>query len=194
MIIIALGANVRGRAGSPIAALVRAGEWLNGGPARLAAFSSIWRSAPFGPIAQPSFFNAAAVVETDLGPAALLAFLKQLEARAGRRRGPAWGPRALDLDLIDYNGEIRRPPGMGGKAAGLAAHAAQMRGLVLPHPGIAERAFVLKPLEEIAPGWRHPVTGQGASQMLARLPGKVKTQCRLVSECPSQLCHPLRND
>ncbi len=179
MILIAMGANVAGRAGGPRRTLALAAEWLDEAPLRLTALSRLWRCAPLGPDArQPVFFNAVAAVETELSPRALLRRLQALEARAGRRRGARWGPRALDLDLIDYHGRLRRPPGMGRRAQGLAAHAAQRRGLVLPHPGIARRVFVLGPLMEIAPRWRHPATGARPDQMLARLPARERAGCR----------------
>jgi 2-amino-4-hydroxy-6-hydroxymethyldihydropteridine diphosphokinase len=96
--------------------------------------------------------NAVAEVESRLSPEALLKRLHIIERLAGRRRTLRWGPRTLDLDLIDYHGVIRRsaPP-------------------VLPHPGIAERIFVLAPIAEIAPHWRHPETRLTAAAMLKKL-------------------------
>lgn len=88
--------------------------------------------------------------------------LHAIEYAAGRRRGIRWGPRTLDLDLIDYHGLIRKPayPMIGGK-----------RPLLLPHPGIGERIFVLRPLAEMAPEWRHPETHRKAGDMLRFLTG-----------------------
>ena len=182
MIVIALGGNVRGRHGGPRRTLRWALERLDEEPVRLLRASRLWRCAPFGPVAQPPFINAVAIIETTLSPRALMRFLKRLENEAGRRRGPRWGPRALDLDLIDYRGLVRRPTAAGGQARGLAAHAMQRRGLMLPHPGIAERAFVLAPLAEVAACWRHPVTGRSAEQMLSALPERVRAMCRPLKE------------
>ncbi len=181
MIIIALGANVRGSMGSPARTLRMAEKWLDEAPLRKIAISGLYRSAPFGLRAQPPFVNSVAVVETALSARDLLRHLAMLEGRAGRRRGAAWGPRALDLDLIDFHGRVQRPPGMGRLAAGRAAHSWQRRGLTLPHPGLAQRSFVLMPLAEIAPAWRHPVTGRSAAQMLAMLPGRRRAACRPMS-------------
>ncbi len=184
MIVIALGANVRGSMGSPARTLRMVEKWLNEAPLRKIAMSGLHVSAPFGLRAQPPFVNAVAVVETALSARDLLRHLAMLEGRAGRRRGADWGPRALDLDLIDFHRKVRRPPGMGRLAAGRAAHLWQKRGLTLPHPGLAERPFVLIPLAEIAPAWRHPVTGRSAAQMLAMLPGRLRASCRPMTRGP----------
>jgi len=102
---------------------------------RLIARSSLYQSPPFGGIEQPDFVNAVAALLTTLAPGELLGELQALEQQAGRtRNGPRWGPRVLDLDLLVYAGRRFDEPG-----------------LVVPHPGIAERNFVLLPLGEIAP-------------------------------------------
>ena len=109
-----------------------------------------------GPIRRSrEYLNGVAIVETALAPEALMARLLAVEATFGRRRAPGdppYAPRTLDLDLIAY-GRLRlcRP------------------GLVLPHPRAHERAFVMAPLAEIAPGWRHPATGETAAVIAARL-------------------------
>lgn len=97
--------------------------------------SSLYRSVPFGGVEQPDFVNAVASLSTQLTAEELLAELQRIETERGRDRGEVrWGPRVLDLDLLVYADEIIDEPG-----------------LVVPHPGIAERNFVLLPLEEIAP-------------------------------------------
>ena len=126
---------------------------LNGGGVRLKRASALLVSAPFGVTDQPDFVNAVAEVESALDPGALLTRLHLIERLAGRRRTLRWGPRTLDLDLIDYHGLVQPAPARP----------------VLPHPGIAERIFVLAPIAEIAPRWRHPVTRQTAAAMLRRL-------------------------
>lgn len=126
---------------------------LNGGGIRLKRASSLLVSAPFGVTDQPVFVNAVAEVESALEPGPLLTRLHLIERLAGRRRTLRWGPRTLDLDLIDYHGRVQPAPARP----------------VLPHPGIAERIFVLAPIAEIAPRWRHPVTRQTAAAMLRRL-------------------------
>ncbi len=153
MILVAVGANVAGPWGTPAETIGRVKFELDRGPLRLIAWATPIVTAPFGVTDQPDFVNGAAIVETALGPKALLSHLHVIERRAGRFREVRWGPRTLDLDLIDYNG--------------LKLH--DKSGLVLPHPGIAERDFVLKPIAEIAPAWRHPETGRTAAEMLEQL-------------------------
>ena len=153
MILIALGSNQTGPWGTPGETVRKALSRLDGGGLRLRRASRPVFSAPFGVTGQPAFVNAVAEIETVLRPEALLDRLHLIERMAGRRRTLRWGPRTLDLDLLDYHGLVRRPPARP----------------VLPHPGIAERIFVLAPLAEIAPHWRHPLTRRTACQMLRRL-------------------------
>ncbi len=116
---------------------------------RLVRCSALYRSAPFGGVEQPDFINAAAALLTQLDARALLDELKSIEVRRGREAGGVrWGPRVLDLDLLVFAAETIDEPG-----------------LTVPHPGIAERNFVLLPLREIAPGLVVPGLGY-----VARLP------------------------
>ncbi len=113
---------------------------------RLVRRSSLYRSSPFGGIEQPDFVNAAAAVLTKLEPAEFLAELQAIEKRQGRERdGARWGPRVLDLDLLVFGSQIIEQPG-----------------ITVPHPGIAERNFVLLPLGEIAPDLVIPGLGRVA--------------------------------
>jgi 2-amino-4-hydroxy-6-hydroxymethyldihydropteridine diphosphokinase len=159
MILIAIGSNVPGPWGDPDETVRRAIERLDEAPLRLAVASTSLRTSPFGVTDQPDFVNAVVAIETTLGPAELMQHLHGIELEAERRRTLRWGPRTLDLDLIDYDGTVGNFPLQGGHHGDL----------LLPHPGIAERDFVLAPIAEIAPDWRHPVTGETAAQMLARL-------------------------
>lgn len=153
MILVALGSNRNGPWGSPQQTVTRALGHLNRSGLRVRRASRLVVTAPFGRTDQPPFVNAVAEIQTALGPEDLLRKLHAIERLAGRRRTLRWGPRTLDLDLIDYNGVVRTKP--------LTP--------VLPHPGIPERIFVLAPIHEIAPRWRHPVTRRTAAQMLKRL-------------------------
>lgn len=152
MILIALGSNSTGPWGTPREAVEEALRRLVSSGIAVKAASRLFATAPFGVTDQPDFVNAVAEVETQLPPAELLAQLHEIERQSGRQRTLRWGPRTLDLDLIDYHGLIRRDPPP-----------------VLPHPGIAERIFVLAPIAEIAPEWRHPESHLAAAEMLARL-------------------------
>lgn len=111
---------------------------------RLISKSSLYSSAPFGGVEQPDFVNAAAALMTQLSAAELLRELQRIEQAQGRERGDVrWGPRVLDLDLLVYSGQK-----------------IDEQDLIIPHPGIGERNFVLLPLGEVAPGLYIPGLGQ----------------------------------
>ncbi len=140
---IGLGANIGNRE-SNLRMALRAMTRL----ARVEAVSSLYESEPVGP-EQPSFYNAVCRIETGLEPQSLLRFLKNLEHEIGRRPGgPKWGPRPIDLDIVLYEERVL-----------------ETEELVIPHPLLAERAFVLIPLAEIAPEARHPVAGKTVSEL-----------------------------
>jgi 2-amino-4-hydroxy-6-hydroxymethyldihydropteridine diphosphokinase len=148
MILVALGSNLSGPWGTPGEAIIRALKELGRGPVRVKKVSTIIDTDPYGRLNQPRYVNAVAIIETHLPPLALMRRLHSIERAGGRRRGVRWGPRTIDLDLVDY-------------------HGLQLKGrLALPHPGIAGRTFVLIPINEIAPRWRHPVSRLTARQML----------------------------
>lgn len=142
---VALGSNLQDPAGQVRTALE---ELAALAATRLIAASRLYRTAPVGPSGQPDYCNAVAMLDTRLGADALLSGLQNLESRHQRRRGRRWGPRTLDLDLLVYGDEVRDTPR-----------------LILPHPRLAERAFVLVPWSEIAPDLQVP--GLAAVQALA---------------------------
>jgi 2-amino-4-hydroxy-6-hydroxymethyldihydropteridine diphosphokinase len=138
---VALGSNLD----DPPVQVARAFTALAGlRGSRMVARSSLYRSRPFGPVAQPDFVNAVAGMLTTLDAAAMLAELKSLEERLGRGRPIVrWGPRRIDLDLLVHGTtRIDEPQ------------------IKVPHPGVAERAFVLAPLAEIAPDLDVPGGGR----------------------------------
>ncbi len=118
----------------------------------LIARSRLYRTRPFGPVQQGDFINAVAGLLTQLLPERLLAELRALEVAQGRRREQRWGPRTLDLDLLVFGGQTIKS-----------------ETLEVPHPGIAERGFVLAPLADIAPTLFVPGVGRVA-ELLQRLP------------------------
>jgi len=160
VILIGLGANVPGPWGKPRQTLQRVLEILDESPLSLVQASAIVATKPFGVTDQPDFVNAVAQIETALEPEALMARLHEIELSADRRRTIRWGPRTLDLDLLDFDGQVLK---------GQGDSFGHQTPLVLPHPGIAERTFVLKPVAEIAPDWKHPVSGLSAQEMLQKL-------------------------
>lgn len=156
MIFLGLGSNLESAEfGGPAEILDAAMALLAKAGPRVVARSPLYQSAPIPASDQPWFVNGVARIETALAPHALLALLHRIEARMGRRRGVRDAARIIDLDLLAYGGRIF--PG------------SSQNGLVLPHPRLAERAFVLAPLSDLAPTWRHPVSGKEARKMLANL-------------------------
>lgn len=164
MILIGLGSNRAGEWGSPAATLRRAGGELEAAGCRVTRRSPLYQTAAVGPEPQDAFVNAVLAISCSLPPEALLRRLKSLERLAGRRSGRRWGPRALDLDILDYRGLVRRwSAAFGGRD--------RMRPppLVLPHPQLHVRPFVLLPLLDVAPQWRHPVLKLSARQLWNRV-------------------------
>ena len=159
MILIALGANLPDRQGTlPIFTVQNALECLDALPGlRLVRRSRFYRTAPIPASDQPDYVNAVAALETNPGavtdPAKLLADLMAIEAAFGRRRGEANAARTLDLDIIAIDDTIREAPDP-----------------ILPHPRAHLRRFVMAPLVDVAPDWVHPVLGDSATALLARLP------------------------
>lgn len=127
--------------------------------APLRRVSSFYRSDPVGFKDQPPFWNVVAEILWSSTPEALLRTIKRVERRLGRTPTFRNGPREIDVDILDFGGIVRTRPDP-----------------VLPHPRMADRRFALTPLAELSRRWRHPLTGQTAKQMLAKLPRKPGTR------------------
>ena len=151
MILIALGANLPSPVGEPTLTLPAALKRLGQHGVNVLAVSKFYATPAWPDPSDPPFVNAVAHVETALPPDGLLAALHDIEMAFGRRRSERNAPRTLDLDLLDYDGRIETGPPE------------------LPHPRMAERGFVLIPLREVAPTWRHPITGKDVQSLIADL-------------------------
>lgn len=162
-VLVALGANSSGPWGTPRQTIAQALGEIERLNAEVLAVSPLYETAAVGSARQPHYVNAVALLDTSLPPDALLRALKAIERRAGRRGGRPWGPRSLDIDIIDYAGMVRNWRNARGAFARAGA-----RPLVLPHPLAHERPFVLKPLLDIAPDWRHPALKRRASELWRR--------------------------
>lgn len=154
-VFLGLGANVGDRERN----LLAARRGLESRGFRVTALSSLYHTEPVDAPPQEWFLNAVAGGETALSPEALLQACLETERALGRVRDVPRGPRTIDLDLLLYADVVREGPG-----------------LVVPHPRMHERRFVLVPLAEIAPGARHPVLGLTAAEMLRRCPDRAQVQ------------------
>jgi 2-amino-4-hydroxy-6-hydroxymethyldihydropteridine diphosphokinase len=153
---IALGSNLPSRFGDPAANLREALHRLED-LGRVGAVSSFHLTDPVGNTDQPRFLNAAALLETERPPLDLLRGMLAIEQAMGRDRttAPPKGPRIIDLDLLLYGGLVLND-----------------LELILPHPAMQERRFVLAPLAEIAPAMQHPIQDCSIAELLARLPAR----------------------
>ncbi|MFN8760134.1 MAG: 2-amino-4-hydroxy-6-hydroxymethyldihydropteridine diphosphokinase [Tagaea sp.] len=153
MILVALGANLPRAADTPAQTIDAAIAALDRGATRVRARSRLYESPPWPqPSDQPWYVNAVVRLETAFDPEALLAHLHAIEREFGRVRGSRNAARTLDLDLLDYEGRVRDGDP------------------TLPHPRLATRAFVLLPLRDVAPEWRHPLDGRTLAALIAALP------------------------
>jgi 2-amino-4-hydroxy-6-hydroxymethyldihydropteridine diphosphokinase len=153
MIFIGLGGNLPGAHGDAAATLRAALDDMRRQGVTVKSVSPFYRSAPVPASDQPWFVNAVADIATPLPPEDVLRLLLDIEKKFGRTRAEKNAARVLDLDLLDYAGMALR-----------------MENLVLPHPLMHRRAFVLLPLRDIAPAWAHPVTREKLDALIAALP------------------------
>lgn len=147
IVYLGLGSNL----GDRQANLHRALELLSA-DVKVAQVSPTYDTAPVGNTDQPRFLNLVCKAKTLLSPPHLLTFVKNIETKMGRTPGPRNSPRPIDIDILFYGGLVLETPA-----------------LVIPHPRLTERAFVLAPLADIAPRLKHPVSGKTVRQMLKEL-------------------------
>jgi 2-amino-4-hydroxy-6-hydroxymethyldihydropteridine diphosphokinase len=164
-VLLAFGANCLGPWGSPAETFSRALKELGRKGVVIKRVSRLYETAAMGSAHQPPYVNAVALATTCLSAQALLRVLKEIERAGGRRGGRPWGARTLDIDIVDYKGLV-----LNWALRSRGQPRAGYRPLVLPHAGLATRPFVLRPLLDVAPGWRHPATKESARALLRRLP------------------------
>ena len=183
--LIAMGGNIQGQKDSTLEQVTTAVCEISQSLSAVVSKSRVYRTPCFPAGAGPDFVNAAVMCESDQPAEAILKILHDIESQAGRRREQRWGPRVLDLDLLAVGDQIC--PDLAGYQywAGLDLKD-QMRlapqELILPHPRLHERAFVLVPLMDIAPDWRHPVLGRTVAQMHAALDPADLAEIRPISQ------------
>lgn len=154
---LSLGSNIGDRAAN----LTRAIEELAKRDVRVVRQSSLYETEPVDFHDQAWFLNCAIEVETQLAPKALLNTLLDVESAMGRKRSVKYGPRLIDLDILLYGNQVVDTPG-----------------LIIPHPRMAERRFVLTPLAEIAPHARHPARNETIGELLRELGDKSEVRKR----------------
>jgi 2-amino-4-hydroxy-6-hydroxymethyldihydropteridine diphosphokinase len=159
---LSLGSNLGARAVNLEMAISRLEEL-----GRVKAVSSFYETEPVEVTDQPMFLNCAVALETELMPRMLMRAVLDIEREMGRRRTQAKGPRTIDIDILLYGNAV-----------------IVTRDLVIPHPRMAERRFVLQPLADLAPDLRHPVTRQTVREMLAALPDTVEVRTWKTSTRP----------
>ncbi len=166
---IALGANLPWQGRPPAVTLTRALAALEADGIGFIARSSLWETQAWPPSDQPAYCNAVAeIARHGLAPEPLYARLRAVEAAFGRERRTRWDARTLDLDVVAIDGFV-----------------GQFGDIRLPHPRLQERAFVLAPLAEVAPDWRHPILGTTPPELLAAL-GPAQGYRRLDAGWPSE--------
>ncbi|MEM9851408.1 MAG: 2-amino-4-hydroxy-6-hydroxymethyldihydropteridine diphosphokinase, partial [Pseudomonadota bacterium] len=165
--------NLSGAPGTPAKVVDAALHGLSSKGFRILRKSGHFRSSAWPPGSGPDFVNGVVLVETSVSAEATLAKLHAIEADLGRERQMRWGARVIDLDLIFW-GDLVAPDEATWRAwhdlpPGVQATQAPDE-LILPHPRLGDRAFVLVPMVQVIPDWQHPITGQTVAAMTAALP------------------------
>lgn len=182
-VLLAMGGNLRSAVGLPQATILQAIDDLVAADIKVIASSRLYRTPSFPAGAGPDYVNAAVLCKSGLKAVDLLHALNQTERKFGRLRTDRWGPRTLDIDLLAMGDQVLpdRATFEVWRGLGLAEQKKRVPDtLILPHPRLQERAFVLIPLAEIAPEWRHPVLERSVSEMLAALPDSDKAGIRPI--------------
>lgn len=181
--LLALGANLPQPEGDPTLNLKRALRELSCAGLEIRSVSRFFATPCFPVGAGPDYVNAAVEIDTDLSPHELLERLHAIETMLERNRDTRWGMRTLDLDLIAF-GQLVLPDLETYLAWSSMPLDQQIERtpdqLILPHPRLSDRAFVLVPLADIAPDWVHPVTGKTVMQMLDALPAEDRGAVRPI--------------
>ncbi|MFN3846494.1 MAG: 2-amino-4-hydroxy-6-hydroxymethyldihydropteridine diphosphokinase [Paracoccaceae bacterium] len=182
---VAFGANLPFGGNTPEQTVVEAMIAFHDHGLKVRAKSRLFKTLCFPKGAGPDYVNAAALLEVvdDLGPYELLSRLHDVESRFGRKRETRWGMRTLDIDLLAMGALVLPDVARQAQWRDLSPHDQTRLSpdqLILPHPRMQDRAFVLVPLADIAPEWMHPVLQRSVAQMLADLPAEDRAEVRAI--------------
>ncbi len=182
-LIVAIGSNVTSTYGGPRQTVQAAVDELDRAPFKLLKVSRFYQTPCFPKGAGPDFVNAAATLAYQGEPDAVLRHLHEIEARFGRERVSRWGARTLDLDLLAVGSRVS-PDEIVLKTWMELSPRRQLEEapdqLILPHPRLHERGFVLVPMADVAPDWVHPILGRSVQQMLDGLPDAQKAEIQAI--------------
>ncbi len=176
-VLVALGSNLPQPEGDPTANLKRALREIAAEGLVIRAISRFFETPCFPAGAGPDYVNACVLLKTNKKPKEVLTTLHMIESRMGRTRDTRWGMRTLDLDLIAVDYAVLPDVETAQTWIDLASDQQSLRApdeLVLPHPRLADRAFVLVPLMDVSPNWRHPLSRLTVAEMLEALPDQDK--------------------
>nr|WP_247120090.1 2-amino-4-hydroxy-6-hydroxymethyldihydropteridine diphosphokinase [Kordiimonas marina] len=165
-----MGGNLPSAVGTPLDTQVAALECLLKAGVEVEAVSCLYRTSPVPVSDQPDFINCALRVRTHLAPQALLDVCQETEVALGRQKGERWSARTLDIDVLAYGDRVLPDEQAWRDVTCNPDPAYILDQAVVPHPRLHLRGFVLMPLNDIAPEWRHPVLGTTVREMLTKLP------------------------
>ncbi|WP_170344830.1 2-amino-4-hydroxy-6-hydroxymethyldihydropteridine diphosphokinase [Ruegeria atlantica] len=171
--VVALGANLDLRGNGPAVTLQNALDALSRHDVVIRSVSRFFATPCFPAGAGPDYVNAAALIATERSPSQLLQVLHEVEQEFGRERVQRWGMRTLDLDLVCFQDLVLPDRATFDRWLTLPTDAQRQEApdqLILPHPRLQDRAFVLVPMADIVPDWRHPVLGRTVCEMIHTLP------------------------
>ncbi|KAB7614804.1 2-amino-4-hydroxy-6-hydroxymethyldihydropteridine diphosphokinase [Amylibacter sp. SFDW26] len=183
---IALGSNLSSELGDSVSLVKSAYELLLQQSIIIDKSSPIYETPAFPAGNGPNYVNTVIKIKTALKPDALLRVLHSIEDDLGRTREVRWGARVIDIDLLDYDGLLLPNTGIYEKWRNMPLEqqiSTWPEGLILPHPRIEDRAFVLVPLKSIEPDWVHPVTKETLDVLIARIPPHDLDAVVLISDC-----------
>ncbi|MEP2639312.1 2-amino-4-hydroxy-6-hydroxymethyldihydropteridine diphosphokinase [Roseobacter sp.] len=185
---VALGSNRTGGHGTPLEAVKKGIAAIAQTVGVIRCESPLYRTPAFPPGNGADYVNGVVGVETTMTPQAVITALHDVEARMGRTRKKRWAARTLDLDLIGLGDVVLPDAATHARWRGLSLED-QMRiapeTLILPHPRVQDRAFVLVPFADVAPGWVHPVLGVSVRQMVQALPPESLAEVQRLEDGPA---------